>query len=228
MPGFSTLPLPLVLWLISGAGAGPPAELPTGSSPVFRARMMDWSAAPPPAQPSSSPVQRSGHAVLPRLSSGFGHRSDPIHGARAMHAGIDIPGALGTPVRASASGVVRFAGSAGGYGQMVELDHGNGLSTRYGHLARLLVRPGASVAQGETIALMGSTGRSTGSHLHFEVRAGGRAVNPLSYLTGSTAAEPHSGVMTSTSAEPHRSAFARAREGQRDWQACREVLCVAP
>lgn len=228
MPGFSALPLPLILWLISSGGAGPPAELPAGGSPTFRARMMDWSAAPPPARPSSSGVRRSEHAAMPRLSSGFGHRSDPIHGTRAMHAGIDIPGALGTPVQASTSGVVRFAGSAGGYGQMIELDHGNGLSTRYGHLSRLLVQPGARIAQGETIALMGSTGRSTGSHLHFEVRMGGRAVNPLAYLAGPATAEPRSGAMPSASAEPYRSAFARAREAQRDWQACREVLCVAP
>jgi murein DD-endopeptidase MepM/ murein hydrolase activator NlpD len=228
MPGFSTLPFPLILWLLSGAGAGTSAELPAGGSPAFRARMMDWSTAALLARPAEQPVRRAEQVALPRLSSGFGHRSDPIHGARAMHSGIDIPGAAGTPVQASAAGIVRFAGSAGGYGQMVELDHGNGLRTRYGHLSRLLVRPGASVAQGETIALMGSTGRSTGSHLHFEVRAGGRAVNPLSYLTGPATAEPRSGVMASASAEPHRSGFARAREAQRDWQACREVLCVAP
>lgn len=217
--------MPLALWLLSGAGAGAPAELPGGNSPTFRARMLGWSGAAADAQPPALPVQRSQPAALPRLSSGFGRRSDPIHGANAMHRGIDIPGALGTPVRASAAGIVRFAGSAGGYGRMVELDHGDGLVTRYGHLSQLLVAPGASVTQGETIALMGATGRATGPHLHFEVRTYGRAVNPLGYFgaPGESAAPP-----AAAPTKPHVSSFARARDAQRDWQACREMLCVTP
>lgn len=88
---------------------------------------------------------------------------------------------------ASAGGIVRFAGRAGGYGNMIEIDHGNGLETRYAHLSALLVRAGTPVTSGETIALMGSTGLSTGSHLHFEVRRDGRAANPLAWLgTGRT------------------------------------------
>nr|WP_315587451.1 M23 family metallopeptidase [Sphingomonas psychrotolerans] len=124
-----------------------------------------------------------------------------------MHYGVDMPGRMGTPVLASAPGVVRFAGAAGSYGEMVEIDHDGALSTRYAHLLRILVRPGARVEQGQLVALMGSTGRSTGSHLHFEVRVGGRAVDPLAYLGASP--QP---VMTWIKTEaPHISAFARAR-----------------
>jgi len=207
MPGLPVLLLPVALWLMSGPGSAlpaTPAELPGGAT--FRERMMAWSAPAPP--PPAPPVARTQvPARLPRLSSTFGYRSDPIRGARAMHAGIDIPGPLGTPVRASGDGVVRFAGQAGGYGRMIEVDHGNGLSTRYAHLSAILVRPGMSVAQGETIARMGSSGRSTGSHLHFEVRANGRASDPLRYLGGESllpAGQP------SQPSEPHVSAFARA------------------
>lgn len=224
MPGLSTLSLPLALWLFSGAAEGTPAELP-GGGPAYRARMLDWSAPELEVGPPAPPARRMLPAPLPRLSSGFGLRSDPIHGARTIHKGVDIPGASGTPVLASAAGVVRFAGVAGGYGRMIELDHGGGLATRYGHLSQLLVAAGTPVAQGETIALMGATGRATGPHLHFEVRAQGRAVNPLGYLTG---AEPAAAPPAAPPAEPHISAFARARDAQRDWQACAEVLCVAP
>lgn len=124
-----------------------------------------------------------------------------------MHRGIDIPAPLGTSVRASCAGVVRFAGRAGGYGLMVEIDHGNGLHTRYAHLSRILAPEGTRVAQGEQIALMGSTGRSTGSHLHFEVRQDGRAADPLRFLNTAVplAATVHTPV------EPHLSQFARAR-----------------
>lgn len=221
------LPLPLAVWLMSSIAPGTSAELPGGGSAEFRARMMGWSAAERVAAPLTRvPHERAG--ALPRLSSGFGHRSDPIHGARAMHSGLDMPGAPGTPIRASAGGAVRFAGAAGGYGQMVEIDHGGGLTTRYGHLSRVLVRPGSAVAQGETIALMGSTGRSTGSHLHFEVRAAGRPVDPLPYLTGAPRAQARTAPAATEPALPHLSAFARARKTQRDWQDCAEVLCVAP
>jgi murein DD-endopeptidase MepM/ murein hydrolase activator NlpD len=209
MPGLPVLQLPVALWLMSGPGSAlpaTPAELPGGGGAAFRARMMAWSepAPPPPAPPVS---QTRAPARLPRLSSRFGYRSDPILGARALHAGIDIPGPLGTPVRASGDGVVRFAGQAGGYGRMVEVDHGNGLRTRYAHLSAILVRPGMPVAQGETIARMGSSGRSTGSHLHFEVRADGRASDPLRYLGGEA---PLPDSQASRPSAPHVSAFARA------------------
>ncbi|WP_235537034.1 M23 family metallopeptidase [Sphingomonas sp. Root241] len=129
----------------------------------------------------------------------------------AIHYGVDIPGRMGTPVLASAPGVVRFAGAAGSYGEMVEIDHDGALATRYAHLSRILVRPGTRVEQGQPVALMGSTGRSTGSHLHFEVRVGGRAVDPLAYLGVSTPQPVKAWIKADT---PHISAFARARAGQ--------------
>src|SRR3546814_6986074 len=117
-------------------------------------------------------------AAMPKLSSHFGYRSDPILGTGRMHYGLDIPGPVGTPVLASSGGFVAFAGAAGSYGQMVEIDHGEGLRTRYAHLSRLLVRAGETVGHHQAIALMGSHGRSPGSHLHFEVRLNGTPIDP--------------------------------------------------
>lgn len=115
-------------------------------------------------------------------SSGFGYRSDPFTGAGAMHAGIDFRGPVGTPIMAAAPGRVSFVGVKSGYGNVVEVDHGQGIMTRYAHLSGFTTRVGAAVAAGEQIAKMGSTGRSTGSHLHFEVRLNGVAVNPRRFL----------------------------------------------
>jgi murein DD-endopeptidase MepM/ murein hydrolase activator NlpD len=148
---------------------------------------------------------------LPPISSRFGRRADPFHRAARMHYGIDIPGRAGTPVQAADSGIVRFAGRAGGYGNLVEIAHGDGLATRYAHLARILVPAGTPVARGDTIALMGSTGRSTGSHLHFELRADGRALDPLPHFGRSLDDAP---APIAIPAETHRSAFARAREAR--------------
>jgi murein DD-endopeptidase MepM/ murein hydrolase activator NlpD len=99
-----------------------------------------------------------------------------------MHAGIDLAGPVGTPIYAAADAVVGQAGVQGGYGNLVELHHGAGIATRYGHLSSIRVNPGERVRRGQLIGLMGSTGRSTGSHLHYEVRIDGRAVNPLPFL----------------------------------------------
>jgi murein DD-endopeptidase MepM/ murein hydrolase activator NlpD len=130
--------------------------------------------------PSREPVES-----IDRLSSNFGSRSDPFNGHRRMHQGIDIPGPLGTPVYATADGVVELAEyNSGGYGNLVEINHGNGMQTRYGHLSRLVAQPNEFVRRGQLIGLMGSTGRSTGSHLHYEVRIDGSAVNPLPYIEG--------------------------------------------
>jgi murein DD-endopeptidase MepM/ murein hydrolase activator NlpD len=118
------------------------------------------------------------------LTSNFGNRSDPFNGRRRMHQGIDIPGPLGTPVYATADGVVARAQWANGYGNLVEINHGNGLETRYGHLSKLIAQPNERVRRGQLIGLMGSTGRSTGSHLHYEVRIAGGAVNPMPYIEG--------------------------------------------
>ena len=117
-----------------------------------------------------------------QFTSFYGVRSDPFRGTAAMHAGVDIPGPIGTPIYATADGIVGRTGWVGGYGNLVELEHGQGLETRYGHLSKILVAQGQRVKRGDVIALMGSTGRSTGSHLHYEVRMDGRAVNPIPYL----------------------------------------------
>lgn len=116
------------------------------------------------------------------MTSSYGYRADPFTGAGAMHAGIDFRGPIGTPIVAAAPGRVVFVGQKAGYGNVVEVDHGQGILTRYAHLSGFTTRVGAQVAAGQQIAKMGSTGRSTGSHLHFEVRLNGVAVNPRRFL----------------------------------------------
>jgi len=115
-------------------------------------------------------------------SSPFGIRTDPIVHEAAMHTGIDFRGDTGDPIRATASGTVTIAGWSGGYGKMVEIDHGNGLVTRYGHLSETDVDVGDTVRAGAVVGRLGSTGRSTGPHLHYEVRVKGEAVDPQKYL----------------------------------------------
>lgn len=116
------------------------------------------------------------------LSSGFGFRHDPFTGAGAMHAGLDFKGAHGSPILSAAAGTVSFVGQKSGYGNVVEVDHGHGIVTRYAHLSGFVARAGQAVLPGQHIARMGSTGRSTGTHLHFEVRVNGTAVNPRRFL----------------------------------------------
>ncbi|MDB5715054.1 MAG: family metallopeptidase [Sphingomonadales bacterium] len=132
------------------------------------------------AIPSLKPVQTM------TFTSGFGVRSDPFRGSAAMHAGVDMPGPMGTSVYATADGVVSRSEWSGGYGNLVEIDHGRGIQTRYGHLSASLVHAGQRVKRGDLIARMGSTGRSTGSHLHYEVRLDGHAVNPMPFLQSAT------------------------------------------
>lgn len=121
-------------------------------------------------------------ASVENITSGFGYRRDPFNGRGAMHAGIDFKGAMGSPIFAAADGRVRFAGRKAGYGNAIEIAHGNGMMTRYAHLSRIDVKVGQLVAAGSTIGGLGSTGRSTGPHLHFEVRINDRAVNPRPFL----------------------------------------------
>jgi len=116
------------------------------------------------------------------FTSGFGVRSDPFLGRPAMHTGLDFRAAMGDPVRATANGKVASSGWAGGYGRMVEIDHGNGLSTRYGHLSEISVKVGDIIKIGQVIGAVGSTGRSTGPHLHYETRIDGEAVDPQKFL----------------------------------------------
>lgn len=119
------------------------------------------------------------------ISSRFGYRKDPFTGRKAFHQGVDVAGKKGSDVIAVAAGVVSWAGSRYGYGRLVEINHGNGYVTRYGHNGKVLVEAGDRVAKGQVIALMGSTGRSTGPHVHFEVLRDGKPVNPIKYLRAS-------------------------------------------
>jgi murein DD-endopeptidase MepM/ murein hydrolase activator NlpD len=125
-------------------------------------------------------------ASLEFISSGFGYRSDPFTGAGAFHAGLDFRGPIGAPIYAAAAGTVSYAGVRSGYGNCVEISHGNGLLTRYGHMSRIESHVGQVVKPGEVIGRIGSTGRSTGPHLHFEVRINDQAVNPRPFLEANT------------------------------------------
>lgn len=117
------------------------------------------------------------------ISSGFGGRVDPFNGRAKMHKGVDFRGKPGTPILATGPGIVSWAGRHPEFGNMIEINHGNGLVTRYAHNAKLLVEVGTLVDQGQQIALMGRTGRATGVHLHYEVLKDGRQVNPSQFLT---------------------------------------------
>ncbi len=124
-------------------------------------------------------------AILPAKgwkSSRFGYRRSPFTGRREFHKGLDIANREGTPIVATADGVVSFVGNNGMLGMMIKIDHGHGMVTRYGHLQKALKKPGKSVKRGETIALLGNTGRSTGPHLHYEVLLNGVQVNPMKYI----------------------------------------------
>jgi murein DD-endopeptidase MepM/ murein hydrolase activator NlpD len=116
------------------------------------------------------------------MSSPFGMRMDPFLGGPAIHTGVDLRGDLGEPARVTANGTVSIASWKGGYGNMVEVDHHNGFSTRYGHLSKIEVKVGQSVRTGDVIGLIGSTGRSTGPHLHYETRVNDTAVDPVKFL----------------------------------------------
>jgi len=116
------------------------------------------------------------------ISSYFGERSDPFDGREAFHKGVDFAGNMGSDVVAVAAGVVTWAGERSGYGKLIEINHGDGYATRYAHNERTLVAVGQTVKRGESVALMGSTGHSTGPHVHFEVLHNGRPVDPLSFI----------------------------------------------
>jgi murein DD-endopeptidase MepM/ murein hydrolase activator NlpD len=115
------------------------------------------------------------------VTSGFGYRMHPILGVRRMHTGVDISASAGTPIRAADGGTVIWSGSRGGYGLCVIIDHGGGMATVYGHCSRLAVGAGNNVRKGDVIGYVGSTGLSTGPHLHFEVRHNGSPINPLTH-----------------------------------------------
>ena len=133
------------------------------------------------AVPAGAPVRRS------YITSSFGHRADPFGRGRQFHKGIDCNAKVGDPVMAVADGVVSFAGTRSGYGHTVEVDHGNGYVTRYAHNSRLTVKVGDLVRAGQEVAKAGSSGRSTGAHVHFEVWENGRVVNPRKFLASNRA-----------------------------------------
>jgi len=124
--------------------------------------------------------------VTGRLASGYGWRRDPITGQRAFHDGVDIAAPPGRPVQATASGIVAKIIQYGGLGRAVYVSHGYGVTTIYGHMSRILVKPGQKIERGDAVGLVGNTGRATGYHLHYEVQIEGRSTNPLPYLLGRT------------------------------------------
>ena len=147
--------------------------------------MLDWRGEGSEANGVVETLHSTKRANL-RISSPFGWRSDPIEGMRRRHAGVDLPAARGANVYSTGAGVVTFAGWSGGYGNLVEVSHPGGLRTRYGHMSAIGVRTGERVAQSQILGRVGSTGHSTGPHLHYEVRLAGAAVDPLLYMGQTT------------------------------------------
>jgi murein DD-endopeptidase MepM/ murein hydrolase activator NlpD len=129
--------------------------------------------------PAIRPVSRNVNAWV---TSRFGYRTSPFTGRRELHKGYDIASRQGTPLLATADGVVTYSGKKGLYGNFIVIDHGHGMITRYGHCHKLLKKLGEKVKRWDTIALMGTTGRSTGPHVHYEVHMNGMPVNPLKYI----------------------------------------------
>lgn len=162
---------PFVPW--SGDKADMTPELEQLADAMARMEFLERSLlAIPSGQPTAAPM----------MTSSYGYRRDPFNGHAAFHAGIDFPGRYGQSINAAAAGRVVYVGQRQGYGNVVEVEHGNGLMTRYAHLSGFAARVGAKVARGDAIGRMGSTGRSTGTHLHFEVRLNGQAINPRRFL----------------------------------------------
>ena len=155
--------------------------LPTGSDMQRTDQMARWTQ---PDEPNLiAPLEQDEVSLVPplargRITSRFGMRGDPIAGGSRFHSGLDIAASTGSQVFSSGHGRVVFAGWAGNYGNLIIVRHANGVETRYGHLSALLVPPGTFVRAGQVIGLVGSTGRSTGPHLHWEVRIAGRATDP--------------------------------------------------
>jgi len=162
------------LYMLRTSAFSGAATLGIGSGPAMsNASMADWMQL---AQaPHLWPVEG-------RVTSSFGVRIDPFNGEGAYHSGVDIDSCFGCPVIAPAAGIVIYADQMGGYGRMLVLDHGNGITTRFGHLSGFAVRPGQFARRGERIGYVGQSGRATGSHVHYEVRVQDAPVNPYKYL----------------------------------------------
>lgn len=178
---------------LRAAQAAKPSALGNGDD-EFRRLFSNWQNLDKPQSlaVASMPQRRSGTASVSipsrvpvegvRLTSGYGMRTHPVLGGRRAHKGIDLAAPTGTPILATADGAVSKAEWFSGYGLYVSLEHGGDLQTRYGHMSRLNVYAGQQVKKGDIIGYVGSTGRSTGPHLHYEVRIAGQAVNPLPYM----------------------------------------------
>lgn len=162
---------PFVPW--PGEREDMPRELARLASALSRLEFLESGLiAIPSGKPTTAPME----------TSSYGYRRDPFNGHAAFHAGMDFPGRHGQPILAAAKGKVVYVGQRQGYGNVVEVEHGNGLMTRYAHLSGFSSRAGQTVARGDAIGRMGSTGRSTGTHLHFEVRIDGQPINPRRFL----------------------------------------------
>jgi murein DD-endopeptidase MepM/ murein hydrolase activator NlpD len=197
----SELPAPLKAGSTAGRGGAESSSMPTRNLTLIEfTEMLDKLAREVDARTDqlnvlealllqSSASRRFMPSLPPILdgwfSSNFGFRIDPFTGQRSFHEGIDFPAEVGTPVQAAASGKVVFADVHPEYGKMVEIDHGNGLVSRYAHASQLLVKEGELVVAGQRVAFVGTTGRSTGPHLHFEVRLNGVPQNPARFLQAS-------------------------------------------
>jgi murein DD-endopeptidase MepM/ murein hydrolase activator NlpD len=151
----------------------------TGATIQFSRSVFSGAPLSAPSRPVA-PVTASGLPVSGYLTSRFGPRYHPVLGMRLQHQGVDVAAPAGTPIFATADGVVARAGWAGGYGLLVALDHGGGTETRFGHMSRIAVSPGERVVRGSILGYVGSTGLSTGPHVHYEVRVNGRAIDPQS------------------------------------------------
>jgi murein DD-endopeptidase MepM/ murein hydrolase activator NlpD len=157
---------------VLGSAALSPAAAP-------RIRPADPDAAPSDLDSWQTPLSTPGSGAV---TSSFGTRHDPLEGDTRMHAGVDLRAATGTPAHAAQAGTVIRAENAGGYGNLVVVDHGNGVQSRYGHLSHIDVQPGQRVEAGDAVGEVGATGHATGPHLHFEVRQNGRAIDPQQAL----------------------------------------------
>lgn len=156
-------------------------ELPSGDSAAMRSRLA-WEREPTPRSAIVEQIVAASPPARIKVSSSFGWRRDPLNGRGRRHSGIDFPGRPGANVYATGAGRVKTAGWVAGYGNLVEIAHPNGLRTRYGHLSSILVSPGAQVGSGQVIGKIGSTGRSTGPHVHYEVRLAGVATDPRPFM----------------------------------------------
>ena len=165
------------------------------SDPEFRALSNSWGMINGLASKVEVSVPSINPVEIMKFSSNFGYRNAPTRGASRNHKGIDIPGPVGTPIYATADGMIGRAQWVSGYGKFVEINHGNAVQTRYGHLSAMNVAAGQRIKKGDILGYMGSTGRSTGSHLHYEVRVAGEAINPSAFLSPLKAGETNANML---------------------------------